>query len=73
MFDGALRARALRRWSFGGGRLELPRLESCMTEQSDDPLHEAALHSEQVFDGALLKVWREVLSNIESSGENDIG
>ena len=30
-----------------------------MTEQSDDPLHEAALDSEQVFDGALLKVWRD--------------
>ena len=30
-----------------------------MTEHGDDPLHEAALHSEQVFDGALLKVWRD--------------
>lgn len=30
-----------------------------MTEHGDDPLHEAALRSEQVFDGALLKVWRD--------------
>ena len=30
-----------------------------MKEQFDDPLHESALDSERVFDGALLKVWRD--------------
>ncbi len=30
-----------------------------MSSKHDDPLHEQALESEQVFDGALLKVWRD--------------
>ncbi len=30
-----------------------------MNAQSDDPLYESALSSERVFDGALLKVWRD--------------
>ena len=30
-----------------------------MKEQFADPLHESALDSERVFDGALLKVWRD--------------